>query len=307
MSDRSALLEAALDSLPDGMAVLSAEGEVEFWNQAAQAITGYAVNEVLSKPLPEGLDPLLPGSELKTNPGETAHHENRKSFVHARHKLEHELPMIVQSLVLRDAIGGAIGTALLFHPTGNLDVLPHGEGSGDRHMEEGRAEFEERLQTAFDDYQQGGQPFGVLWVSVDQAPCLGKTHGIAASRTMLDKVCRAIAHGLRPSEEIGPWSGNAFLILSHERSAEMLIAHAEMLTGLARTADFRWWGDRLSLTVSVGAAQAAEDGTEGLKQLLERAHKAMEQSQHEGGNRATLAAALWPPAPSGEDAKCSQS
>ena len=28
---------------------------------------------------------------------------------------------------------------------------------------------------------------------------------------------------------------------------EMLAAHAQMLAGLARTADFRWWGDRLSL------------------------------------------------------------
>jgi chemotaxis protein MotA len=29
-----------------------------------------------------------------------------------------------------------------------------------------------------------------------------------------------------------------------------------VLAGLARTADFRWWGDRVSLTVSIGAAQA---------------------------------------------------
>jgi GGDEF domain-containing protein len=65
--------------------------------------------------------------------------------------------------------------------------------------------------------------------------------------------------------------------------------HAQALAGLARTADFRWWGDRISLTVSIGAAQACQNQDEGLAQLLERAQKAMESSIHAGGNRITSA------------------
>jgi len=60
-----------------------------------------------------------------------------------------------------------------------------------------------------------------------------------------------------------------------------------MLAGLARTSDFRWWGDRFSLTVSIGAAQAMK--TEPLPQLLERAQAAMLASVHAGGNHITLA------------------
>jgi len=60
--------------------------------------------------------------------------------------------------------------------------------------------------------------------------------------------------------------------------------------GLARTADFRWWGDRISISASIGAAQAGDDAKETLAQLLERAHQAMEASNDAGGNRATLAA-----------------
>ena len=40
-------------------------------------------------------------------------------------------------------------------------------------------------------------------------------------------------------------------MLSHEPTAERLAAHGQSLAGLARTSDFRWWGDKLSLTVSV--------------------------------------------------------
>ena len=51
-----------------------------------------------------------------------------------------------------------------------------------------------------------------------------------------------------------------------------------MLGGLARTTDFRWWGDRISISVSIGAAQA-EKG-ESLDRLLERAQSAMSASVH---------------------------
>lgn len=118
---------------------------------------------------------------------------------------------------------------------------------------------------------------------------MSKTHGSSACEAMLEKVQRALAQGLRPGEEVGRWGDDEFLIISHERTPEMLAAHAQVLAGLARTADFRWWGDRISLTVSVGAAQARNDPDEGLPQLLERARGAMESSIHAGGNCITSA------------------
>jgi diguanylate cyclase (GGDEF)-like protein len=104
---------------------------------------------------------------------------------------------------------------------------------------------------------------------------------------MMEKVVRVLAQGLRPAEELGRWGDDEFLVISHERTPEMLAVHAQSLAGLARTADFRWWGDRVSLTVSIGAAQA--DHAETLKQLLERAREAMFSSIHAGGNHIVLA------------------
>ncbi len=104
---------------------------------------------------------------------------------------------------------------------------------------------------------------------------------------MIERVERTLTHGLRPTEELGRWGDDEFLILSHEASAGSLASHAQVLVGLARTSDFRWWGDRLSLTVSIGAAHAEK--TETLAQLFKRAQAAMLTSVHEGGNRITLA------------------
>ena len=289
MTDRNELLEAAFDSLPEGVALVGAEGEVVLWNQAAQGITGYAAIDVLARPLPEGLEALLHEETRDADDG-AAPKEGQRALVKARHKLGHGIPVIARVLILRDGLAERIGTAALFHPAESLDALPHGESSEDEEVDQGRAEFEERLQMEFDDFTRGGPPFSVLWIGVDQAEELRKTHGASACHQMLEKVRHALVHGLRPAEEMSRWGDDEFLIVAHERSAEMLASHAQALAGLARTADFRWWGDRVSLTVSIGAAQAGGDRAETLAQLLERAREAMETSSRTGGNRATLAA-----------------
>jgi hypothetical protein len=67
----------------------------------------------------------------------------------------------------------------------------------------------------------------------------------------------------------------------------MLLDHAQRLAGLARTAEFRWWGDRVNLTLSVGASQAHEADT--LQRLLQRAQESMHASLLAGGNHVTEA------------------
>ncbi len=307
MTDRTELLEAAFDSLPEGIGLLGGVDEVVFWNRAAHGITGYPAVELLGRQLPECLEPLLASASGKQESLALVGKEQQRSLAKAQHKLGHAVPVIVRILALRNGLGERIGTALLFHPAESLDALPHGESSACTGIAESRAELEERLQTEFDDFTRGGTPLGVLWISVDQAEALHKTHGAPACNAMLEKVGHAMAQGLRPAEEMGRWGDDDFLVVAHERSAEMLMAHAQMLDGLARTADFRWWGDRISITVSIGAAQAGGDASEGLAQLLRRARDAMEVSSREGGNRVTGRVCNSAASAAQEDSECSRS
>ncbi len=50
-----------------------------------------------------------------------------------------------------------------------------------------------------------GVPFGILWITVDQAQELRKTHGARACEAMLDAMEHTLRHGLRPTEEMGRW------------------------------------------------------------------------------------------------------
>lgn len=285
MMDRTELLEAALDCLPEGMAIVGAEGGVAFWNQAAEAITGYTGAELIERPIPHALELLLEGvlhEEAQAGP-----RSGRGAIAWMRHKLGHDVPAMVRTMALRDGMGGRLGTAVIFHPAESLDALPRGESGEGVDVKVSQADLEDRLMAEFEDFASGGPPFGALWIAVDQAQALRKTHGAAACEAMLGKVERALAQGLRPAEDLGRWGDDEFLIISHERTPEMLAAHAQRLAGLARTAEFRWWGDRVSLTVSIGAAQA--QAGEPLARLLERARDAMATSADAGGNRTTPA------------------
>ncbi|MGD0735451.1 MAG: diguanylate cyclase [Terracidiphilus sp.] len=250
------------------------------------ARSGHAASDLLGRPVHEALESLVVGGARQwTSQDGAPVTQGRGSLFHLRHRLGHELPVMVRVLALRDGLGGSVGTAAVFHPAESLDALPHGECGEGAGVEASQAGLQDRLQTEFEDFLRGQLSFGVLWITVDQAHDLRKTHGANACEAMLKKVEYALANGLRPGEEVGRWGDDEFLVVSHERSPEMLAIHAQGLAGLARTAEFRWWGDRVSLTVSIGAAQA--DLGETLAELLERARGAMSSSIQEGGNHIT--------------------
>jgi diguanylate cyclase (GGDEF)-like protein len=151
-------------------------------------------------------------------------------------------------------------------------------------VRQSRAEFTERLENEYERFVRERVPLAVLWITVDQARELRKTHGARACETMLETVERTLANGLAPGEQLGRWSDDEFLVFSHEKSAKAIDAHAQMLARLAGAADFRWWGDRISLTVSVGASMAEPGET--LADFLERAQTAMQNSTQSSGNHA---------------------
>lgn len=285
MCERSELMEAALDSYPEGIALIGTDGRVLLWNRAAEKMSGFPGIEVVARAVPWELDPLFAGNGAQIEvprPG-SAHGVP----VQVYHRGGQHLPLTVRSLVLRNGLGERIGNALVFHPAEGFGLLPHGAVEQEGSTENDLAEVEKRVEEAFADFKNSGEQFGLLWIAIDQAHGLHKTHGSRAWEAMLQRVECTIAHGLRPFEEIGRWGDDEFLVISHESRPDRLLAHAQVLAGLARTSDFRWWGDRISLTVSIGAAQAGSN--ESLGQLLERAQAAMMDSVHSGGNHVTLA------------------
>ncbi|MGC1871601.1 MAG: diguanylate cyclase [Acidobacteriaceae bacterium] len=316
MGDRMAMLEATLDLMEEGIAVLDEQSRVVHWNQAAAVLTGYTAQDVICQPCPEDLfrvdlqhrnkveasaeaelkAGLAEGgsvsgfsiSQPKADPAQSTDAVlERLTLVSIHHKLGHEVPGMLRKVVLQDAQASPMGAVLLFYPAEEVDALPRGESGEAVGIEASQAEMEDRLDAAHHQWATSGMPFGLLWITVDQARSLRKTHGRDACEAMLRAVEDTLLRQMKPSETIGRWGDNEFLIIAHERSATLLTDHARRLAGLARIVDFRWWGDRVSLTLSIGTSFAIEADT--LPRLLNRARQAMRSSEYEGGNYVTEA------------------
>lgn len=285
MADRAELVEAALEVYSEGLALLDRDDRVLFWNRAAESMTGYPGAQVLGRPLPGPL------AGLTSCPVWEAGTENespvRGTVVHAQHLRGHDLPAVVRRLVLRNDLFERIGTAAVFHCGEQTAALPHGTTSDGMEVKQSQADVQERLEMEYQASLHGGAPLGVLWITVDQAYELRKTHGARACEAMMETVERTLSNCLLGGEEIGRWGDDEFLVVAREGAGEVLFNRARSLAGVARTADFRWWGDRVSITLSVGLAIA--EGDENLPGLVERARLAMETSVHAGGNHVTVA------------------
>jgi diguanylate cyclase (GGDEF)-like protein len=325
MSDRVEMLEAALDLINEGVALLDDHATVLFWNKTATALTGYLPQDVVAHACPAGLyrvdedrrgrlsttanQSIKRGhrdasSHFAASPpdraGQTAlldfsledddesgGESQRPTLVSLNHKLGHAVPAMLRKLPLRDSFAGPLGTAILFYPVEEVDALPHGEIGEGVDVERSQADMEDRLEAAYHQWRNSGIPFGLLWITVDQAQSLRRTHGRDACEAMLRTVEQTLARQMKPTEILGRWGDNEFLVLAHERTAGLLVEHARRLDGLTRTADFRWWGDRVGLTASIGASHAVEGET--LQSLLNRARQAMKSSAYAGGNQVTEA------------------
>jgi diguanylate cyclase (GGDEF)-like protein len=321
MSDRVEMLEATLDLIEEGVVVLDEQSKVLFWNKAATALTGYQAEDVMWRSCPENLyhideehrDELGASAEARRRSlvvrsaggycgaiaGYSGHtpmtemvpvkeDENMVArqppiLVSISHKLGHSVPGMFRKAVLRNAQEALIGTALLFFPVEEVDALPRGETSEDVGIESGQAEMEDRLDAAYHHWTSNHMPLGLLWITVDQSQSLRRTHGRDACESMLRVMEQTLMRQMNPLEILGRWGDDEYLVLAHERTAELLMEHARRLAGQARTADFRWWGDRVGLSVSIGVSFAFEGDT--LPMLLNRARQAMQASVYAGGNR----------------------
>jgi PAS domain-containing protein len=102
MIDRSELMEAALASFPEGLALLGRSGEVAFWNEAAESITGYPSMETVCRQIPWALEPLL----LECNLDAAEEPRLRAQFaryvlIHTQSRSGDDLPLMMRSVLLR--------------------------------------------------------------------------------------------------------------------------------------------------------------------------------------------------------------
>ncbi len=293
------IFRAALESLQTGVCMVDRDRKISFWNDGAERITGYLRQDVLGRFCGEIL--LIKFHENRAAICEHAcpllaamrDGQARESRVYFRHKSGYAVPISLRAFPIRDVHGHVIGAAESFverpcestrrRPESAL-VVGHGLDAVTQLPDFPSSEsfLLDRLKFASEHLI----PFGLLCIQLDQLDTLTATHGLDAAEAILNVVAHTLRNGLDPLDFVGRWSEDQFLaIVANCREGDLLTT-AERLKRLAQSSEIAWWGDQLSVTVSVGGTVLRPG--EAIVPLLDRTGTALKRAVAKGGNFAVV-------------------
>ncbi|MFV3075578.1 diguanylate cyclase [Niveispirillum fermenti] len=152
-----------------------------------------------------------------------------------------------------------------------------------------RRAFMERLDQEWSANLRHQQPFCVLMLDLDHFKEINDNFGHLVGDTVLREVAQRIAGALRETDLLARYGGEEFAVLmSHTDAAAARIA-ADRIHEAVGGAPFRLEGLSLSVTISIGVAQA-DPARETQTRMFNRADAALYEAKSAGRNQAAVAA-----------------
>ena len=130
-------------------------------------------------------------------------------------------------------------------------------------------------------------PFGWLRIGLDGAENLHHGYGQGMVDGAVKMIAATLDRSLGPLDVLTRWDGAEFRVEVSRCSRSELAAAAERLRLLVRASTLEWWGDRLSVTISIGGA-TAEPG-DSIETLEQRVSEVYDGCHAAGGDRAAIA------------------
>lgn len=267
-----------LESLKTGLCVADRERRIVFWNEGAEAITGYLRHEVVGHPCKDNILRHCNGRSCELC-GEhcalTAVLHNAKpveatGYLH--HKAGHRLFVHLWVLPLRDEHGSVIGTIQCFEGrVPNPDRRTSGVSAGFLDPVTGvsnHAIMQSRLREALTTFAEMSIPFGVLCIQLHGMDHFRANYGPEAENSILRVAAQTIVNSLRPTDYVGRWTKDQFLVVLTSCRPTSLDAIGDRIGRIVASGGIEWWGEELHLAVTV--VKILPQAGEKLESLLRR-------------------------------------
>jgi diguanylate cyclase (GGDEF)-like protein len=207
-----------------------------------------------------------------------------------RHKDGQGVPVRARTVSIRDAYGTVIGAAETFdeHYAGP-ELRGHAHTRAvQNHIEDltgisDHASTQSYLQAYLEDFAEEHTVFCVLSIAVDEFEKFRTAHSAEAAHRILHAVAMTVRRNLRESDVVGHWEESRFVIILADCPAAMVGRVAKMLMRVVSRAAISWWGDRLSVTVSIGGTAVCPEDT--AESVVLRSEQAVRSCLEAGGNR----------------------
>ena len=295
----SQTFQSVLEGLPTGVYLVDRNRKILFWNHGAEQISGFLAQEVLGRCCQDNLlghcnadDSSACGSHCPL--AETMRDgQPRQAELYLRHKQGHRVSVRVRAVPIRDCKGTIIGAA---------ESFDEHRFAGDRERNPSCPEAFELfssstglpsnavtatvLRQQLEDFAVRFVPLAVFRIHVDRFVRFRADHGLEASDEMLKVVAQTMRNAIQPGDFLGCWAEDEFLAIIASRRRRALQKISERIRTMVASSAITWWGDRVSLTVSVGGAVV--HGGDTVESLVQRADNALDECIEKGGNHTIL-------------------
>ena len=153
-----------------------------------------------------------------------------------------------------------------------------------------RVAFDARLSLELQRALRSATPFGLLMIDVDRFKVFNDTYGHQAGDRVLQVVAHVLAANIRKVDHVARYGGEEFAVIAPEASAEGVSILMERLRRAVEEATVAWEGDRLGVTISIGAAVFTDIQSEGdVSNIIRAADAQLYAAKRNGRNRAEIA------------------
>ncbi len=135
----------------------------------------------------------------------------------------------------------------------------------------------------------GNKPASLAMLDLDHFKRINDTHGHEAGDRVINQVVRIVRDTIRPSDLLGRFGGEEFLLLLPDTDPDSALEIAERIRRKVRNASYDNRGSPIDMTVSIGVA--AWDGEQSLETLIRAADSAMYQAKEAGRDQVRSAPA----------------
>jgi diguanylate cyclase (GGDEF)-like protein/PAS domain S-box-containing protein len=279
-----------LNGLQIGVCVLDLHNKIVFWSDGAEKLTGYSRIDVLGHSCAENI--LLHCNQNSCEmcggkcPVATALHNAKpvEAMSSIRHSAGYWVAMYTWAIPLRDKRGSIIGVIHTFQSEFEVQET----NPNDRSMEErgcldyatelpNHAMMQSHLREMLGTFAELKVPFGVVCLEVQELSAFRARYGQEAATSILRVLARTLRNTIWPMDFVGRWSEDRFLAILSGCGEEALRAVSERILRMTVCATIEWWGEELSVAVSIGRAAALEGDT--VESLLGRTQEALKSSR----------------------------
>lgn len=277
----SEIFRAVLDGLQTAVCVVDRDSKIIFWNQQAAHATSYMQHEVLGRHCEEFIVcPCSAGSKAEASvnsPLTRILHEGKPELVKVsiRHKRGYSLPVLMHLAPLRNPHGSVVAISASFDTQNSTAESEHVHRIlpplATRDVITGVANHSFtlfHLRESLARFCEFHVPFGILRVT-PEAFARFRGYGHEATDAILLVIAQTLSHSFRPQDFVGRWTDDEFLVILANCTVDGVHSVHERVRTTLPSAEIRWWGEQLSVRISVSFTSVELGDT--VELLLQRA------------------------------------